>query len=78
MTTPDDSSPEDTSARSSWMAFATMGMSVAGCVAVGVILGIWADSTLHTAPILLFVGLLSCSWRIRGLADSAILVSQGS
>ena len=71
MTTPDDSSPEDTSARSSWMAFATMGMSVAGCVAVGVVLGIWADSTLHTAPLLLFVGLL-----LGCLAAGASVVSQ--
>ena len=71
MTTPEDSSPEDASARSSWMAFATMGMSVAGCVAVGVVLGIWADSTLHTAPLLLFEGLL-----LRCLAAGATVVSQ--
>jgi len=48
-----------------------MGMSVAGCVAVGVVMGIWADSTLHTAPLLLFVGLL-----LGCLAAGASVVSQ--
>ena len=44
------------------MAFATMGLTVAACVALGVLGGIWADALLHTAPILLFVGLLlGCS-----------------
>jgi F0F1-type ATP synthase assembly protein I len=61
MTTPDESSEADTSTpaqRSAWMAFAAMGMTVASCVALGVIVGIWADARLHTAPIFLFVGLL--------------------
>ena len=61
MTTPDEHSASDTptpAQRSSWMAFAAMGMTVASCVALGVILGIWADSQFHTAPIFLFVGLL--------------------
>ena len=40
------------------MAFATMGMTVAACVALGVVGGIWADALLHTSPVLLFVGLL--------------------
>lgn len=61
MTTPDEpSAPDDVapSQRSSWMAFATMGMTVASCVALGVVVGIWADSQLHTAPLFLFVGLI--------------------
>ena len=60
MTTPDEQS-EGTVApdqRASWMVFATMGMTVASCVAAGVILGIWLDSLLHCSPLLLFVGLL--------------------
>ena len=43
MTTPDEPSASDAPApaqKSSWMAFATMGMTVASCVALGVILGI--------------------------------------
>ena len=35
-----------------------MGLSVAVCVALGVVLGILGDSWLHTSPIMLFVGLL--------------------
>ena len=35
-----------------------MGLSAAACVAVGVVLGLWADSTWHTAPALFVVGLL--------------------
>jgi F0F1-type ATP synthase assembly protein I len=53
MTPPDD--PERTG---SWAAFATMGLTVAVCVGVGVVAGIWADSVLGTSPLLLFVGLL--------------------
>jgi F0F1-type ATP synthase assembly protein I len=53
VTPPDES---DTSA--SWANFATMGMTVAACVAIGVLLGIWADSKLHTSPLLLFIGLI--------------------
>lgn len=60
MTTPDEQSdaagaPEQ---RGSWVVFATMGMTVASCVAAGVVLGIWLDSLLHCSPLLLFVGLL--------------------
>jgi ATP synthase protein I len=35
-----------------------MGLSAAGCVAAGVVLGIWADNSWHTSPALLVVGLL--------------------
>ncbi len=43
----------------SWTAFATMGMTLAVCVAVGVLLGIWADSAFGTSPIFLFLGLVA-------------------
>lgn len=39
-------------------AFLGMGMSSAGCVAVGVFLGILGDRTWHTAPLLLVIGLV--------------------
>jgi len=39
-------------------AFLGMGLSAAACVAVGVVLGVWADSTWHTAPAFFVVGLL--------------------
>jgi F0F1-type ATP synthase assembly protein I len=38
-------------------AFLGMGLSAAVCVAIGVFLGVWGDSTWHTAPLLLFIGL---------------------
>ena len=45
-----------------WAAFAAMGLSLAACVGVGVVLGIWLDSVFHTSPALLFVGLvLGCA-----------------
>jgi F0F1-type ATP synthase assembly protein I len=40
------------------VAFLGMGLSAAMCVGAGVVLGIWADDTWHTAPALLVVGLL--------------------
>jgi F0F1-type ATP synthase assembly protein I len=40
------------------VAFLGMGLSAAVCVSIGVWLGLWADSTWHTAPALLVVGLL--------------------
>jgi F0F1-type ATP synthase assembly protein I len=40
------------------MAFVGMGTSVAGCVAVGVVLGIFGDDRLHTSPLLLVIGLV--------------------
>jgi len=40
------------------VAFLGMGMSSAGCVAVGVVLGILGDRTWHTSPLLLVIGLV--------------------
>jgi F0F1-type ATP synthase assembly protein I len=40
------------------VAFLGMGLSSAVCVGIGLVLGIWADDTWHTAPALLVVGLL--------------------
>jgi len=49
-------------------AFLGMGLSAAVCVAIGVVLGLWADSAWHTAPALLVVGLL------LGLGAAAFMV----
>jgi F0F1-type ATP synthase assembly protein I len=40
------------------MAFVGMGLSIAGCVATGVVLGLLADHALHSSPAFLIVGLL--------------------
>ena len=34
-----------------------MGLSAAVCVGIGVALGLWVDSALHTGPAFLLVGL---------------------
>jgi F0F1-type ATP synthase assembly protein I len=49
-------------------AFLGMGLSAAVCVALGVWLGIWGDSTWHTSPALLVVGL------VLGLAAATSMV----
>jgi len=38
-------------------AFLSMGLAAAVCVAIGLALGLWVDSLLHTAPVFLLVGL---------------------
>jgi F0F1-type ATP synthase assembly protein I len=38
--------------------FVTMGSTIAGCEAVGVLLGIWADRTWGTAPAGLLIGIV--------------------
>jgi F0F1-type ATP synthase assembly protein I len=50
------------------VAFLNMGLSAAVCVGAGVVLGIWADNSWHTAPAMLVVGLL------LGLAAATLLV----
>jgi F0F1-type ATP synthase assembly protein I len=50
------------------VAFLGMGLSAAVCVAIGVWLGVWADSAWHTAPAMLVVGLL------LGLGAATVLV----
>ena len=50
------------------MAFLSMGLSAAVCVAVGLGLGLWVDSALHTAPAFLLVGLA------LGLAAAALSI----
>jgi F0F1-type ATP synthase assembly protein I len=42
-----------------WTAFATLGLTMAICVGVGVAIGLWADSALGTSPWGLFIGLVS-------------------
>jgi F0F1-type ATP synthase assembly protein I len=61
MTTDDETKTPPSPSKGSipqWAAFTTMGISSGVLVAIGVVLGIWADSALHTSPILLFVGLI--------------------
>jgi F0F1-type ATP synthase assembly protein I len=50
------------------VAFLNMGLAAAVCVGAGLLLGLWADSAWHTAPILLVVGL------VLGLAAAAASV----
>jgi len=39
-------------------AFAVMGTTIATCIAVGVVLGLWADGTWHTSPAGLLIGIV--------------------
>jgi F0F1-type ATP synthase assembly protein I len=39
------------------VAFLGMGMSAAGCVAVGVVLGLMGDREWHTSPLFFLIGL---------------------
>ena len=39
-------------------AFAVMGTTIASCIAVGVVLGLWADRELHSAPAGLLIGIV--------------------
>jgi F0F1-type ATP synthase assembly protein I len=50
------------------MAFLSMGLSAAVCVGLGLGIGLWVDSVLHTAPAFLLVGLA------LGLAVAALSV----
>jgi F0F1-type ATP synthase assembly protein I len=45
-----------------------MGTAVAGCVAVGIFLGVWLDGRTHTSPLFLVVGL------VLGLASAVATV----
>jgi F0F1-type ATP synthase assembly protein I len=36
-----------------------MGLTFAVLVAAGLLLGLWADSALHTSPLFLFLGLIA-------------------
>ena len=39
------------------VAFLGMGLAAAVCVGIGIVLGLWVDSLLHTGPAFLLVGL---------------------
>ena len=39
-------------------AFATMGITIATCEALGVVLGLWADRSWGTAPVGLVIGIV--------------------
>ncbi|HTU38675.1 MAG TPA: AtpZ/AtpI family protein [Acidimicrobiales bacterium] len=69
MSNPDESSQsEGPKPLPGAMAFLSMGLTAAACVAVGVLLGLWVDSLLHTGPAFLLVGLA------LGLATAAVSV----
>ena len=60
---PDPAPPErpdspDDSGLPGLAGFAVLGTTIATCVAVGVGLGIWADSTWHTSPAGLLIGIV--------------------
>jgi F0F1-type ATP synthase assembly protein I len=61
VTKPEEHSPaeRDRSSAPSWTAFVSMGMSVAVCVAAGVLLGIWLDAVAKSSPLFLFLGLVA-------------------
>ena len=61
MTTPDEREDKPAPERStpSWAAFASMGLTLAVCVAGGLLLGLWADSAAGTSPLFLFLGLVA-------------------
>jgi hypothetical protein len=62
MTEPEPERPDEPSAPikplPSAVAFLGMGTSAAGCVAVGVVLGVIGDRTWHTAPLCFVIGLV--------------------
>ena len=53
-----------------WATFAVMGTTAALCVALGVVAGVWADSTWHIAPAGLLVGI------VLGVAVAVVSVVQ--
>jgi F0F1-type ATP synthase assembly protein I len=55
---PDKSSDEGVSDLPGVAAFATMGLSVAVTIGIGVFLGIWADNVWGHAPLWLAIGLV--------------------
>jgi F0F1-type ATP synthase assembly protein I len=56
--TPQDSKYPDESGLPGVAAFAVMGTTIATCVGLGVVLGIWADDSWHTAPAGLLIGIV--------------------
>jgi F0F1-type ATP synthase assembly protein I len=62
-TTPEHSSPPakespDGSSLPGVAAFAVMGTTIASCLAVGVLLGLWVDHELGSAPAGLLIGIV--------------------
>ena len=74
MKKPEEQSPSerDGTAAPSWTAFVSMGMTVAICVAAGVLLGIWLDSVAKTSPLFLFLGLVA-GCVVAGLTVSSLV-----
>lgn len=55
---PEESHGNETSDLPGVAAFATMGITIAVTVGIGVLLGIWADSAWGAAPLWLVIGLV--------------------
>ena len=57
---PDDSDQEKSTLKNlpGVAAFATMGTTIAGCLAVGVVLGLWADHVWRSGPWGLLLGIV--------------------
>jgi F0F1-type ATP synthase assembly protein I len=55
---PEESHGNETSDLPGVVAFATMGITIAVTVGIGVLLGIWADSAWGAAPLWLVIGLV--------------------
>ncbi|MDE3030646.1 MAG: AtpZ/AtpI family protein [Acidobacteriota bacterium] len=64
---PSESPPPGQSGPPAWVAFTFMGSTIATCLAVGVLGGIWFDGRFHTSPVGLLVGV--------GLGTVAAVVS---
>jgi F0F1-type ATP synthase assembly protein I len=58
LTTPEPDSSEPARDLPSFAAFASLGLTIAATVAAFVVLGIWADSALGTAPWCLLAGIV--------------------
>jgi F0F1-type ATP synthase assembly protein I len=70
MSTSADHEPDGAPELPGWAAFAVMGTTVALCVALGVIAGVWCDNAFHVAPAGLLVGI------VLGVAVAVVSVIQ--
>ena len=54
----EDSDQEKERTLAAGLAFAVMGTTAAGCVAVGIVLGLWCDAEAGTSPFGLLAGIV--------------------